>query len=162
MTPSYWRKCGVCKKEIGFDTHYEICSVSTCRKSIFCSQDCFGVHVPHMKHRDAYPEDGHSPTLAEFLKSNAVGEPELTQPRRIIVSQSSIPSQAQPQPQSGELPYDVLIVASKLKDYVRAKSGLNTAQNVIEKLSDIVRQHVDIAVANAMNDGRKTLMDRDF
>lgn len=156
MTPTYWRKCSVCKKEIPFDTHYEVCSVSTCRKSSFCSQDCFGVHVPHMKHRDAYPEDGRSPTLEEFLKSNQDAEQE--QPRRIIVAQPT----SQSQHSAGDLPHDILIVASKLKDYVRAKSGLNTSQNVFEKLSEIVRRHVDAAVVNAMNEGRKTLMDRDF
>jgi hypothetical protein len=109
-----------------------------------------------MKHRDAYPEDGRSPSLAEFLRSEEVSEPAQT--RRVVASQPGASAGLA----SSEIPHDILIVASKLKDYVRAKSGLSTSQNVIDKLSDIVRRHVDAAVVNAMNDGRKTLMDRDF
>jgi hypothetical protein len=109
-----------------------------------------------MKHRDAYPEDGRSPTLEEYLRSNP--DADHDQPRRIIVAQpSSTAADA-----AGDIPHDILIVASKLKDYVRVKSGLYTSQNVLGKLSDIVRRHVDSAIANAQNDGRKTVMDRDF
>ncbi|MBF0300222.1 MAG: hypothetical protein HQK51_15985 [Oligoflexia bacterium] len=57
---------------------------------------------------------------------------------------------------------DILIVASKLKQYVKAKSGLNTSADVMEKLSDIVRELCNDAITRAKEDGRKTLMDRDF
>lgn len=57
---------------------------------------------------------------------------------------------------------EVLIVVSKLKNYVRTKSGMNTAGNVAAKVSDIVRNLCDEAVERARADGRKTLMDRDF
>lgn len=57
---------------------------------------------------------------------------------------------------------EVLIVVSKLKNYVRAKSGMNTAGNVAAKVSDIIRNLCDEAVERARADGRKTLMDRDF
>ena len=57
---------------------------------------------------------------------------------------------------------EVLIVVSKLKNYVRAKSGMNTAGNVAPKVSDIIRNLCDEAVERARADGRKTLMDRDF
>ena len=109
-----------------------------------------------MKHRDAYPEDGQSPSLEEYLRTE--GEADASPARRIIVS----PTGPRTGEVNGELPQDILIVASKLKDYVRAKAGLSTSQNVLDKLSDIVRRHVDAAIVKAMNDGRKTLMDRDF
>ena len=57
---------------------------------------------------------------------------------------------------------DVLIVVSKLKAYVRAASGMNTSDNVIEKLSDRVRALCDQAIEQARAAGRKTVMDRDF
>ncbi|MEA1987293.1 MAG: hypothetical protein U9N76_07375 [Candidatus Marinimicrobia bacterium] len=56
---------------------------------------------------------------------------------------------------------EVLVVASKLKKYIKEK-GMNTAGNVPEVLSDIVRTLVDQAAENAKNDKRKTIKDRDF
>jgi hypothetical protein len=57
---------------------------------------------------------------------------------------------------------DILIVASKLKKYISAKSGLNTSQSVIKVLSDFVRSHCDDAIQNATRAERKTVLDRDF
>ena len=57
---------------------------------------------------------------------------------------------------------EVLVVVSKLKNYIRAKSGMNTSSSVAEVLSNIVRTACDNAIEAAKNDGRKTVMDRDF
>ncbi len=57
---------------------------------------------------------------------------------------------------------DVLVVASKLKNYIRAKSGMNTSSTVIDALSEKVRLLCDHAIENAKQQGRKTVMDRDF
>jgi histone H3/H4 len=57
---------------------------------------------------------------------------------------------------------EVLVVASKLKNYIRAKSGMNTSASVLEVLSGKVRQLCDQAIENARADGRKTVKDRDF
>ena len=57
---------------------------------------------------------------------------------------------------------DVLIVVSKMKNYIKDQSSMNTAGNVGPKLSDIIRTLCDRAVNNAREDGRKTVMDRDF
>ncbi len=57
---------------------------------------------------------------------------------------------------------DVLVVVSKLKNYIREESGMNTAGNVAPQLSDMIRQLCDRAIENAKSDGRKTVMDRDF
>jgi histone H3/H4 len=57
---------------------------------------------------------------------------------------------------------EVLVVVSKLKNYVRAQAGMNTAGNVAPALSDIVRKLCDDAIERAKSDGRKTVMDRDF
>ncbi len=57
---------------------------------------------------------------------------------------------------------DVLVVVSKLKKYIKARAELNTSGDVAETLSGIVRGLCDKAIENAKNDGRKTVMDRDF
>ncbi len=57
---------------------------------------------------------------------------------------------------------EILIVASKLKNYIRTKSGMNTSSTVIEVLSNKIRQLCDQAIDHAKQDGRKTVMDRDF
>lgn len=58
---------------------------------------------------------------------------------------------------------EVLIVVSKLKNYIREKSGgMNTSGNVADALSAIVRRLCDQAIDHARGDGRKTVMDRDF
>ncbi|MDZ4806236.1 MAG: hypothetical protein SGI90_15355 [Candidatus Eisenbacteria bacterium] len=57
---------------------------------------------------------------------------------------------------------DVMVVVSKLKNYIRAKSEMNTAANVAPKISELVRSLCDQAIERAKSDGRKTVMDRDF
>lgn len=57
---------------------------------------------------------------------------------------------------------EILIVASKLKKYVKSKGDINTASEVMERLSDIVRVLCDEAIAHATRDNRKTLKARDF
>ena len=73
--------------------------------------------------------------------------------RRRIVSSGS---------DEADLPRDVLVVVSKLKAYVRARSGMNTSDNVVGALSDHLRKICDEAIRNAAQEGRKTVMDRDF
>jgi histone H3/H4 len=58
--------------------------------------------------------------------------------------------------------HEVLVVASKLKNYIRTQSGMNTSGAVIEMISNRVRLLCDQAIENAKRDGRKTVMDRDF
>jgi histone H3/H4 len=57
---------------------------------------------------------------------------------------------------------EVLVVASKVKAYIRDKSQMNTSAAVMAALSGRIRQLCDQAIENARRDGRKTVMDRDF
>lgn len=57
---------------------------------------------------------------------------------------------------------EVLIVASKLKKYIREHAGMNTSAGVLEILSEKIRGLCDSAIQNAKSDGRKTVKDRDF
>lgn len=56
---------------------------------------------------------------------------------------------------------EVLVVVSKLKNYIRAQSGMNTSGGVAEVLSARLRKLCDEAIENARKDGRKTVMERD-
>ncbi len=62
----------------------------------------------------------------------------------------------------GNIEKEILIVASKLKNYIRNKSGMNTSAAVVDVLSDKIRDLCDHAIETAKQDGRKTVMDRDF
>lgn len=57
---------------------------------------------------------------------------------------------------------EVLVVISKLKNYIREKSEMNTSGAVATRLSSLIRELCDRAIENAKNDHRKTVMDRDF
>ncbi len=57
---------------------------------------------------------------------------------------------------------EVLVVASKVKKYIRAQSGMNTSDAVMAVLSDRVRAMCDAAIEGARSDGRKTVKDRDL
>ena len=56
---------------------------------------------------------------------------------------------------------DILIVISKLKKYIKDRSGMNTSDAVAEVLSDHVRAICDEAIRAAGRDERKTVLDRD-
>jgi histone H3/H4 len=57
---------------------------------------------------------------------------------------------------------EVLVVASKVKSYIKATGDMKTSGGVLQTLSDRIRILCDQAVENARSDGRKTVLDRDF
>jgi hypothetical protein len=159
-TPS-WKRCGVCKSDLGFEADYYECSVSTCTSGrshpVFCSVTCWEQHVPVMRHRDAWAEQKKSPTRSAWDAMQATGGDAA--PRRFVVDARTPARAAAPESNPAD---EVLVVASRLKAYVRARSGMNTSEAVLDELSQIVREHTDRAIERARADGRKTLMDRDF
>jgi histone H3/H4 len=56
----------------------------------------------------------------------------------------------------------VLVIASRLKSYVRERFGFNTSDAVLDVLSDELRRLCAQAAQNAREEGRKTVLDRDF
>ena len=56
---------------------------------------------------------------------------------------------------------DVLVVASKIKKYIKEKADMNTSGSTMDALTALVARALDQAIANAKTDGRKTVMDRD-
>ena len=75
-------------------------------------------------------------------------------PRRIMVPAASAPS--------ASVEKEILVVVSKVKDFIRARSEMNTSQSAMEVLSDFIRAHCEDAIQKAREEGRKTVLDRDF
>jgi histone H3/H4 len=167
----------MCKVAIGFEAEYFTCSVSTCNRKrtglFFCSLACFEAHLPTARHRDAWAETQRSPSLAaaraEREAEDDDDEAEKTEERADLplAAQRRIVSAARPEApeageERGESGSDVLIVVSKLKKYVRDRSGMNTSDAVVAILSDHVRDLCREAIRQAGQDGRRTVLDRDF
>ena len=158
-TPA-WARCNGCKGDIDFDQLYYVCSVSTCNRKgnelRFCSVECWDVHVPVMRHREAWAEERHSPSQAQWERDNP--QPPATRQDSDRTTSAAPPAALA----ETDLPHDVLVVVSKLKAYVRARSGMNTSDSVMGVLSDRLRALCDEGIRRAAADGRRTLMDRDF
>jgi hypothetical protein len=56
---------------------------------------------------------------------------------------------------------DMMIVVSKLKKYIKDRSGMNCSDSVVDMLSEHVRNVADEAIRAAARDERKTVLDRD-
>ena len=155
----------------------------------FCSVACWDAHLPTMRHRDAWTEERRAPTRAKWEAEVAAGS-DSRMPRRPVMERtatapppgrrvmeravSAAPAPSPPaatmEPRDGpeirlsddDLPREVLIVTSRLKQYIKARSGMKTSESVLMVLSDMVRERCDAAIRQAARAERKTVMDRDF
>lgn len=57
---------------------------------------------------------------------------------------------------------EILVVASKVKGYIKDKGGCNTSASTMEALTGALTKLIDRAIENAKADGRKTVMDKDI
>jgi hypothetical protein len=121
---------------------------------VFCSVSCWEVHLPSANHRDAWAVEQIAPLSPREEATPAAGEARQPGQRRTVKTGSSAKA-------TSEAPAEVLIVASRLKEYIRSRSGFNTSDRVLSPLSDIVRRVCDEAIKNARLDGRTTVLDRD-
>ena len=177
----FWKKCSSCKKAISFRTKYWVCNVSTCTRKrtglAFCTVSCWDAHVPMMNHKGAWAEERMSPSREAYaierqgaeapvdrsfheMAPQPASHPETSKKENHMENtEQTTSAQAT---ETGATEKEILIVASKLKAYIKESSGMNTAGNVLETLSDRVRTLCDQAINNAKSAGRKTVMDRDF
>ena len=56
---------------------------------------------------------------------------------------------------------DSLVVKSKMKEYIKGK-GCNSAGNLGEGLTNIIKEILDKAIARAKANGRKTVQEKDL
>ena len=164
-----WKSCSSCKEDIALGAAYWTCNVSTCNRKrtalMFCSVSCWDAHLPVARHRDAWAEEQRAPRRASPedntpTKSASVRPPRSAQPaahraRHIVQLESA-------QRPSHEPPREILVIASRLKDYVRARSGFNTSERALGPLSEILRMACDEAIRTARLEGRMTVLDRDI
>jgi histone H3/H4 len=159
----FWRKCSVCKKNIAFKAPYYTCSVSTCNGQrtgyVFCSIACFEIHLPGARHRDAGAVENRAPATAEAAQAQTNADQPAQQPKRMMATATQ---SAASSTNKNSIPREILVVVSKVKDYIRARSEMNTSDAIMPLLSDILRQVCDDAIDSARAEGRKTVLDRDF
>jgi hypothetical protein len=181
-----WRVCSSCRAPIGFQATYWECSVSTCTRPrtglFFCSVPCWEAHLPEMRHREAWAVEKRAPSQAEWARREAeeaaddavrasehkplppTRPPQAAEPagevrRRIVAPPPAAPAAVA---LSDADTAEILIVVSKLKKYIRERSGMNTSDNVMAALSDHLRHLCDLAIRKAAEEGRKTVLDRDI
>ncbi len=162
---SVWKPCNVCKQPIALGATYWVCSVSTCNRKrtglSFCSVSCWDAHLPFANHRESWAVEERAPATRE-AEAPAAAAPRSVEKkvgegkRRIVRTTPAAPEKA---PSESD---EVLIIASRLKDFIRAESGFNVSDRVLKPLSDIVRRSCREAIKNARRDERKTVLDRDI
>lgn len=57
---------------------------------------------------------------------------------------------------------DILVVASKVKKYIKEKADMNCSAALMQVLTNLVAKAIDQAIEHAKQEGRKTVMDRDL
>ena len=154
-----WRRCSACKQPIAFSSTYWICGVSTCNRErtglVFCSARCWEVHLPSANHRDAWCVEKTAPAAGtqDAAEKGSERRPKQTPGRAPAVAPSAAKK---------AVPEEVLVVASRLKEYIRASSGFSTSDRVLDPLSRIVRRLCDEAIRSASREGRTTVLERDI
>jgi hypothetical protein len=170
-----WLKCSACKNPIAYGTTHWICSVSTCNRSrtrlVFCTVSCWDSHVAILRHRDAWAVEARAPSKDAWERELAANPPEPapapqapTAPasRRVVGDASPTTGGAAEGVHLAEVvDKDILIVVSKMKKYIKDRSGMNCSDAIAEHLSDHVRVLCDEAIRAAARDERKTVLDRD-
>jgi hypothetical protein len=168
--PGTWRRCSACKQPIALGATHWVCNVSTCNRArtalAFCSLTCWEVHLPGANHREAWALERSAPRSA----AEAAGAPGGgAAPRPAPAASPAKPAEPAGQrrivrPSAGgrnAAPRELLVIASRLKDYVRARSGFHTSDAVLDALSDAIRNLCDEAILKAEREGRRTILERD-
>ena len=154
-----WRRCSACKKDIAFGATYWVCNVSTCNRKrtglAFCSVSCWEVHLPMVNHREAWALEERAPSSASAAAESGSRANKPAQAPARARGAARAKRTREPSP-------EVLIVASRLKSYIRAQSGFNTSESALRPLSDFVRRACDQGIRNASHDERKTVMGKDI
>jgi hypothetical protein len=113
-----------------------------------------------MNHRQAWAEDDRSPAREDWKQEQTAGGERSREPRRFVVKNVQ-PASASTTGRR-EAPQEILIIASRLKNYIKARSGMNTSDGVLEPLSDILREICDEAIDEARRKERRTVLERDI
>jgi hypothetical protein len=146
--------------------------VSTCNRKgtgfVFCTVSCWDSHVADARHRDAWAVEKRAPSKEQWAKEQAESPAPAPSPapaapvqRRVVVGEAPVAASSSGGPQLADAEREVLIVVSKMKKYIKDRSGFNCSDAVADMLSDHVRAVCDDAIRAAARDERKTVLERD-
>ena len=137
----------------------------------FCTVSCWEVHLPTANHREAWAIEEAAPASGSYVEDT---NRETAAARRAPVRrrspspapktnepQQGVTKSSEPDPKAEAMEKEILVVVSRMKEYIRWKSGFNTSDRAAGPLSDIVRKACDEAIRVAERDERKTVLDRD-
>lgn len=174
----FYRKCSSCKKEIAWNTRHWVCSVSSChrvgRELVFCTVSCFDAHVPVMNHKNAGAVERRSPAHAQAKDPNrplfekpantAQGPKNDAKAAWIDELLGNPPANNQSATEAAKLaaPDEIWVVVSKVKAYIKDRSGMNTSDSVMKLLTQKLYIDIERSIRSARQNGRKTVLDRDF
>ena len=105
---------------------------------------------------------------SDETRPNLVPPPPSTDGQRRVVVGAPTPAPAPAPANDGAIALsdavekDMLIVVSKLKKYIKDRSGFNTSDQIMDLLSDHVRAICDEAIRCAARNDRKTVLERDM
>ena len=178
-----WLKCNVCRNPIPFGATHQVCSVSTCNRArnpmVFCTVSCWECHLPEARHREAWAVEAYAPSKAaweaehEHQRAAAPAPVTTSVVRRVVGDVGSAPvanpPTNPPAATSGVaglhlaevVDRDMLVVVSKMKKYIKDRSGMSCADAVGDVLSEHLRAICDEAIRAAGRAERKTVLERD-
>jgi len=156
----FFRKCSSCKTPILWKTKYWVCSVSSCnrvgKELVFCKVSCFDAHVPVFNHKSAGAIEKFSRVDSPSIQKNTA--PHSNSGKGTIGERRPSPSPIHKEPSE-----EVLVVVSKVKDFIRSHSGgMNTSESVMRILTQKVKAYCDHGIRSAIQNERKTVLDRDL
>jgi hypothetical protein len=142
---------------------------------VFCTVSCWDSHVADARHRDAWAVEARAPSKDAWQRELAASPEPAPAPkpvaaapivRRVIADAPSAPLAASSGAPSNValndiVDRDILIVVSKLKKYIKDRSGMNCGDAVAEVISDHVRALCDESIRAAGRDERRTVLERD-
>ena len=158
---------------------------------VFCSVVCWDIHIGSVRHREAWAEDAVAPSKAAWQAEQADAQKAAAPPppaakKQVVVERFVTPPQGVPVVSAGAVnrrvvgeasptsaaavegvtlsevtDKDILIVVSKMKKYIKDRSGMNCSDAVADMLSEHVRVLCDDSIRAAARDERKTVLDRD-
>ncbi len=169
-----WRRCSACKKDIALSAVYWVCSVSTCNRArtalVFCSVDCWEIHLPTERHREAWAVEARAPKVPDPSEGRPAhahdlrawaglglghGPKSRARARRRRRASCRAARSARSRSYAGvrrrgrEQPDRHPGRREQAQGYVREGSGFNTSDRVMLVLSDVLRKLCDQAIRSA-------------
>ena len=132
------------------------------------SKDQWDREVASMPADPEPPPRPASPPAVRRMVGDSPSGP-VRSPQMAVGSAGASSSAAAPSSPSGtgtvhlqEAEHEILIVVSKVKKYIKDRSGMNTSDAVTDLLSDHIRAICDDGIRAAARDDRKTVLERDL